>query len=373
MDFFDSAYNYVISAVVGMLVTLCATLKALRVPQGRKYASYNKARTLLVYLFGIIAVDLVLSLTVYRHEALPHADTIVDILCYTPVALLFLLLIQTLMEYSPERRTALWVFIAAWISLTVAGVTNESLYIADMIDTDVYKTVFAVDAAIWVALILSIAIRVAVTFRKAKRKLTNFYSDDVARRMEWLRKSFVIFLIWGLASPLAAIGSSWLNTIYAGLGSAVYLYLGISFLNYNSVYVRKKTNDTGDDASTGAEPHSPRVNTQPSPDSLKEWENSKGFRTPGITIEMLADSLSISANTLSSIINEQHNCSFYDYVTNLRIRDAQTLLVHYADKDIQEIAAMTGFLSAEEMERAFKQTVYITPAEWRKGVLSLIN
>lgn len=372
MDFFDSAYNYVISAVVGMLVTLCATLKAQRVPQGSKYASYNKSRALLIYLFSIIAVDLVLSLAVYRLEALPHADTIVDILCYTPVALLFLLLTQTLMEYKPESRTAIGVFIAIWILLVAVGIANESLYICDMIDTDANKTVFAADAAVWVILILSIALCIAITFRKAKRKLSNFYSDDVARRVEWLRKSFIIFLIWGLASPIAAIGPSWLNTIYAGLGSAVYLYLCISFLNYNSVYVRQKANDT-DETVPDSGHHAPRANTPPSPDAVKEWEDRKGFRTPGVTIEMMADSLSMSANTLASIINEQHNCSFCDYVTNLRIRDAQTLLVHHADKDIKEIAAKTGFSSEEEMERAFKQTVYISPAEWRKGVLSLIN
>lgn len=372
MEFFDSAYNYVISAVVGMLVALCATLKAQRVPQGRKYASYNKSRTLLIHLFCIIAVDLVLSLAVYRLETLPHADTIVDILCYTPVALLFLLLTQTLMEYKPESRTTIGVFIAVWILLVVVDIANESLHACDMVDAAAYKAIFAVDAAVWVALILSIALCIAITFRKAKRKLSNFYSDDVTRRMEWLHKSFVIFLLWGLASPLAAIGPSWLNTIYAGLGSAVYLYLGISFLNYNSLYVRQKANNT-EESAPDAGLQAPRANTPPSPDAIKEWEDKKGFRTPGVTIEMMADSLSMSANTLASIINEQHNCSFRDYVTNLRIRDAQTLLVHYADKDLQEIATMTGFSSEDEMERAFKQTVYISPAEWRKGVLSLIN
>lgn len=372
MDFFDSAYNYVISAVVGMLVTLCATLNAQRVPQGRKYASYNKSRTLLIYLFSIIAVDLALSLAVYRLGTLPHADTLVDVLCYTPVALLFLLLTQTLMEYTPERLAHIWVFTGLWIVLVAAGVANESLHICGVVEGEVYKTAFAIVAAIWVLLILSIALCVAITFKMAKRKLSNFYSDDVARRMTWLRKSFNIFLLWGLASPLAAIGPSWLNTIYAGLGGAVYLYLCISFLNYNSVYVKQKANDP-EEGSNGAHAPTTQVNTPPSLDTIKEWEDSKEFRTPGITIEMMATSLSMPADTLTSIINEQHNCSFRDYVTNLRIRDAQTLLVHYADKEICEIAAMTGFSSEEEMEHAFMRTVYVSPAEWRKGVLSLIS
>lgn len=81
MEFFDSAYNYVISAVIGILLALCAMLMALRVPKGRKYIPYGKARTILILLFVTIAVDLILSLVVNRLHVSAHADSLVDVAC----------------------------------------------------------------------------------------------------------------------------------------------------------------------------------------------------------------------------------------------------------------------------------------------------
>lgn len=370
MEFFDSAYNYVISAVIGMLVALCAMLTAQKMPQGRKYASYGNARKQLFLLFATIAVDLILSLVAYRLQVSAHADTLVDILCYTPVALIFLTLTRTLMEYKGGSTSVKATLLCAWGILVIIGTTNEILFYNGDIEPNTYKTVFACDVAVWVCLIMCIATLVAVTFRRAQHDLANFYSDDVARRMEWLRKSFVIFLLWGMASPLAAVGPSWLNTIYTGLGSAVYLYLGISFINYGSVYVRLKANESDEESQAQ---YASETGNARSLDSIKEWEANKLYRTPGVTIEMMAASLSVPAQSLAATINDQHNCTFREYVTNLRIRDAQTLLVHYPDKAIGEIASMTGFASEDEMENAFIQMVYVSPKEWRKGVLSLIN
>lgn len=281
---------------------------------------------------------------------------------------------QTLMEYTPKNKFIKTFFISAWIALTVIGVGNEVLYAHDAVEADAYKTVFIAIATLWVIIMLCIAVRVTILFRKAQHRLSNYYSDDVSKRMEWLLRSFAIFLAWGVLSPLAAMGPSWLNTIYGGLGGAVYLYLAISFINYRAIYADIKAGET-DDAKPDATAHpDKRPSDLPHTlDAIKEWEVDKGYRTRGVTIEMMADAISIPADTLATVINEQHNCSFYDYVTGLRIRDAQSQLVHYADKDLEEIAEMTGFASVEDMEFAFKQTLYVSPEDWRKGVLSLIS
>lgn len=374
MEIFVSAYNYVISAVIGMLVALCAMLVALSVPEGRKYAAYGKARKILILLFATIAVDLALSLLAYRTMLSIHADTIIDILCYTPVALLFLDLTQTLMEYKPRTLFFKRLFACMWVGLVIWGIVNEVLFMGNDIKTPTYKTNFIACTATWVCLILCIAIHIGITSSRAQKQLANTYSDNVARHTEWLRRSFAIFLVWGTASPLAAIGPSWVNTIYGGMGGAVYIYLCVSFINYGHDFVRFKANEPD------AKPEpAPMQQTDPQSDgpqtttTIKEWEESKGYRTPGVTIDMMAASLSIEPRKLASIINEQYNCSFHDYINNLRIRDAQSLLVHFADKDIGEIAAMTGFASEEDMEKAFMQTVYVSPEKWRKGVLSLIG
>lgn len=380
MEFFESAYNYVISAVIGILLALCAMLSALRVPKSRKYASYGKARFLLLLFFITIIVDLVLSLLVRRLDISAYADTIVDVFCYSPVGLLFLAIMQTMMEFKPRNPNARRIFVAIWLALSAVGVADEILYANNVIGQDLYKSIFMTDVVLWFIYLIVIVVCVVRTFREASHRLSNYYSDDVPKRMDWLMRSFEIFIIWGTLGPVIALGPSWLNTIWGGLGGGVYLYLAISFFNYGINYARLKAKEPAEGAGDADASPTPipqatpqEANTPQILDSIKAWEENKGFRTPGVTIEMMASAVSTHADTLASVINEQYNCSFYDYVTNLRIRDAQSLLVHFADKDVEEIAQMTGFSSAEDMGNAFKQTLYVTPEDWRKGVLSLIS
>ena len=88
---------------------------------------------------------------------------------------------------------------------------------------------------------------------------------------------------------------------------------------------------------------------------------------------MMSASLNIPPRSLISAISSQRNGTFRDYVSRLRVRDAQELLIHFTDKEVGEIATMVGFKTRADMDTAFRETVYVSPEEWRAGVLRLIN
>ncbi len=366
MDFFDSAYDYVISTVVGILLTLCAGLLSLRIPRSSQFSSYRKARGLLTVLLAVILADLTLSLMAFRLHAPGNVDTLIDIVCYTLVALLYSKVVDVLLENTEHGRKTMKWCTGLWLAVSVADAANEAFG-----PEWAYGTVFHICAALWVILIMVIAASILWKFRTCVRQMENYYSDDVSQRMEWMRNSFIMFFGWGVFSPLATIGPSWLNTIYTALGGFVYIYLGFSFINFGSDYkhisskgIAKKSKRSGD------------VEGLPEPEvisAIREWEERKEYRVNGVTIETMSESLGIPEGQLISTISSQRNSSFRDYVNRMRVRDAQELLVHLADKDIDEVAQMVGYASAKEMSSAFVNTVYVTPEEWRAGVLRLIN
>ena len=365
MNFLDLTYDYLIFAVIGILISLCAVLMVLRVSNDKEYEPYRKARKSLAMVFAVIAVDLSLSLAAYKMQLHGHVDTIIDVLFYTPVAFLFWNLVDTLVDMDTLgkfRKTLLII----WAAIIVVGIANELAPVEEL-----SQLIFTIVAAVWAGLIIFMGINIIVTLHKAVVTMDNYYSENIANRLTWLRKGFSTFLVWGIFSPLAAVGPSWFNAFYASLGGVIYVYLAASFINYGYNYRNLKI--LSDDKTPGNTSVEVSTGDKNVSESIKEWEKNKEYRHQGITVRSMAEQLQTSTSSIITTIYNEHNCSFHEYVCRLRVRDAQELLVHFADKDITEIAHMVGFESLEDIETNFRNTVYVTPEEWRAGVLRLIN
>ncbi len=83
-----------------------------------------------------------------------------------------------------------------------------------------------------------------------------------------------------------------------------------------------------------------------------------------ITLDSVSKELSISKYYISRIFSEKINMNFKDYVNGLRIREAQHMLVT-TSRPISEIALDIGFSSFRSFNRLFKETVGMTPSDYR--------
>lgn len=95
----------------------------------------------------------------------------------------------------------------------------------------------------------------------------------------------------------------------------------------------------------------------------------KPFTDGDLTLQKLADKLSISPHHLSQIINEKLSQNFADFVNTYRVEEAKRRLVdpkgqHYS---IIAIAESVGFNSKSAFNAVFKRHVQMTPSEWRKS------
>lgn len=89
------------------------------------------------------------------------------------------------------------------------------------------------------------------------------------------------------------------------------------------------------------------------------------YHDPGISLNVLADKLSISPAYLSKLIAEEVGSSFPDFINQLRLEQAKSLLVSNLELDIREIATQVGYGSSTYFTTQFKKRYGVTPSKWR--------
>ena len=95
------------------------------------------------------------------------------------------------------------------------------------------------------------------------------------------------------------------------------------------------------------------------------------YEDPELDLEGLADSMDMSARSLSTLINTQFNKSFYDFVNHYRVAaaKAQLLSPQNVDKPIQRVFEDVGFRSKSTFNSVFKKQMGQTPSAFRRIAL----
>lgn len=101
---------------------------------------------------------------------------------------------------------------------------------------------------------------------------------------------------------------------------------------------------------------------------VKLVETERLFLEPEITLPELSERLSVSPHQLSQVINKELGKSFFDFINEYRVREAQTLLGSPESSrfSIIGIALDAGFNSKSAFYTAFGKHTGMTPSEFRK-------
>jgi AraC-like DNA-binding protein len=97
-------------------------------------------------------------------------------------------------------------------------------------------------------------------------------------------------------------------------------------------------------------------------------EFNNRFLDSGFNLEVLASETKMSVSKVSSIINNHSEFNFSDYINQMRVEKAKTILLEpkYNDYNIEAIGFECGFNSKSTFYTAFKKFVNATPSEFKK-------
>ena len=88
-----------------------------------------------------------------------------------------------------------------------------------------------------------------------------------------------------------------------------------------------------------------------------------------IKLEQFAQRVAVNSTYLNRYFNQEYGCSFLQYLTSLRIEQAEMLLRN-SNAEIEDICYNTGFNSPSAFHKAFKNRYGCSPSEWRRRCLT---
>jgi YesN/AraC family two-component response regulator len=96
----------------------------------------------------------------------------------------------------------------------------------------------------------------------------------------------------------------------------------------------------------------------------------KPYLQEELTLQDLADEISISTHHLSMILNIHLKQNFYNFINSYRVEDVKAKLIQplYKNQTILSIAYSAGFNSKSTFNTMFKKFTGKTPKEYRSDI-----
>lgn len=103
--------------------------------------------------------------------------------------------------------------------------------------------------------------------------------------------------------------------------------------------------------------------------TLDAWmETEKPYLNKDFRLHDLMKVVPLNRTYLSSFVNTEYGCNFYQFVTNYRIREAQRLMQDQPELKLQKVAEQVGFSSASVFSRTFARETGQSPTEWLESL-----
>lgn len=90
----------------------------------------------------------------------------------------------------------------------------------------------------------------------------------------------------------------------------------------------------------------------------------ENFANPDLSLKHLSDRFQVSGKYASYLFKTEFNMKFVDFVTELRMKEAEQLLLE-TEYSLQDIALQVGYANAITFGRVFKRVTGITPGDYR--------
>jgi AraC-like DNA-binding protein len=365
----------------------------------------NRLLALLTLSWGIVLLTFAL-IDKGLYEKIPHLLLSVDQLIFLFFPLLYLQVKYLLENHIKFHRLDLFHFLPFFLSILfnvefflLSG--EEKLYVKD--NSTPYFNIVEIISNEVIALqgivysILSIRM-----IRSYQKKIKDFEST--------LDKSIIKVLYAGISLILFSwiIGTVGLNLEYLnvniGFNYFVYTYLILVMVIYIISYAAVKSPETfkmdidtirdhsltiktlipkrhiiideNKDHQTNTEdkiedPVQHEINDQ----LISYMEKEKPYLNTELSLPELADTLEISRNQLSSVINKVHNKNFYEFVNQYRVNEVKRLMIDPVNKHLKliSLAYDAGFNSKASFYRIFKQLTQMTPTQYLETLRKSID
>lgn len=372
-------YHYSLCVSLTLLLFFSFRFLFGKLPEKQIFRQYRISRMLM----GIALLDLAANYSVHLfltpRLAAPINAILMNLCTYWLAVWLFGSALMMLLDKRYVTRKRFIRHIAGWMAYCLV-VLILWCYVPSSL---LYSIVPILLAAAFCVYAVGVAHKVFATFRKATRKLDNYYSDDAAVYIRWMSVFTYWAIVFGVGQGIFTFVPD--RYVYLWIISAIpfYIYLYVSYANYLLMYehvadaintyedqeeydienvVENRDRDNGQTISSTA-----RISKQQEEmlkSNIQKWIDDKEFTKGGLTIEDIARQTASNRTYVSHFVNTHYGMSFREWINYLRLQYAKDIMLKSPDKSVAEIAIESGYLSTSYFSRIFKETEGLTPGRW---------
>lgn len=372
-------YHYSLCVSLTLLLFFSFRFLFGKLPDKQIFRQYRISRMLM----GIALLDLAANYSVHLfltpRLAAPINAILMNLCTYWLAVWLFGSALMMLLDKRYVTRKRFIRHIAGWMAYCIV-VLILWCYVPSSLLYSIVPILLAVAFCVYA---VGVAHKVFATFRKATRKLDNYYSDDAAVYIRWMSVFTYWAIVFGVGQGIFTFVPD--RYVYLWIISAIpfYIYLYVSYANYLLMYehvadaintyedqeeydienvVENRDRDNGQTISSTT-----RISKQQEEmlkSNIQKWIDDKEFTKGGLTIEDIARQTASNRTYVSHFVNTHYGMSFREWINYLRLQYAKDIMLKSPDKSVAEIAIESGYLSTSYFSRIFKETEGLTPGRW---------
>lgn len=141
-----------------------------------------------------------------------------------------------------------------------------------------------------------------------------------------------------------------------------YILYAIHFLNYTNIFDCMEP-AVKDEAEKNTKPSS--ITFSQIEKSINEWERSKLFMKPDLTIAIVAMQISTNRTYLSNYLNTFKQKTFNEWINGLRIEEAKKMIAANKNITLDDLCEKIGYSDKSYFSKCFKKYTGMTAKLWK--------
>ncbi len=354
--------SYYITFVSGIVIVIQAlTMLAAHVPEESQMHKFRKSRLMLACAYFILAIPGILEFHLDKAHLDAETQKSMILMIASFESMLFTLALITLLQ--PNYLTYRNVF--------------KHLLLPLLIISNLFPTFLRYDSAITegtfyfaVALYFLQLCYYTLLFRRKYKicleQMDDYYAEEEERRFLWIKQVFYLSLSIGVISLLSPFFSHFIYDVFVIVYTSFYIYLAIKINNYATLFQQVYPAISTPAPVVEEKPILPIQDLdQHLEESLKDWVAQKKYTEAGISLDDIAVSMGTNRSYLSRHFNTHMGISFKTWRTQLRIEEAQRLLIEQPELSLAEVGTLVGIHDRTNFHHRFQNVTGVTPTEWR--------
>jgi AraC-like DNA-binding protein len=266
---------------------------------------------------------------------------------------------------------------AVFMSLSFYSQSYENRLVMINTESFVYSANYVVIEFLnkWLRVIYAVACFILIS--RYKTLLQDKHSNVEKVHIFWLSSLVIGFMVVMLSETIL-VGTKVIN-LFESFGNMVFMSIGLtgnyaSFILINLLVFSAMRHFSVFVQVTEEKPDKKILEERfVNPDMAEDVDmairKDKTYMEPDITLDTLAESLSIMPRDLSMLINRYFGINFYEFINKYRIEEAKSMLLapEHKNTNITDIYLAVGFNSKSVFYTFFKKSEGVTPSKFREA------